>query len=264
MAARASLSDTLLTAPAARTRGSAALAARYAAFGLGALGVAALAHGSSWLLVWLGLSNLLLGYAYFGNRVAILGKRSDGSIAWLSLLLFLPYFTLVWAFHWLKLAGLRTEPCWHQAAPGLYLGRKPRRSELPPDCRLIVDLSAEHAETRDVVRACRYRCLPVLNRHVPGDAELNALLRELLDEERAIYVHCGAGRGRSAMLVAALLVLRGHAADVTAAERALQQIRPGVRLHRAQRALIARQCAALAPHAEARENLWPSASTKCA
>jgi protein-tyrosine phosphatase len=229
-----------------------------------ALAVAPLFRAFAWLPLWLALSNGLIAYAYASNRAAIFGKRRDGTIAPLNLVLLLPYLLLVWTFFWLKVAGLRPEPCSHLVAPGVYLGRKPRAHELPQDCRLVVDLTCEFSEARSVVGAYAYRCLPILNRHTPSDAELAALLSELRDHDAPIYVHCGAGRGRSAMVAAALLVLRGHAQDVAEAEQMLKRARPGVHLHAAQSALITRQCAELLRRVATRQSLPPSATPKCA
>ncbi len=265
MTAHASLSEGLGETREGHGRTAPRLALRYLGFAACALAGVPFARGWLWLPAWLALSNLALAYAYLGNHVGLLGKRHDGSLAWRAVLLLLPYLALVWGFHWLKLAALRRgEPCFHPAAPGLYLGRRPRAFELPSGCALVVDLTSEFIESSAVVAACRYRCLPVLNRHVPGERALAALLDELADEPGAIYVHCGAGRGRSAMLVAALMVLRGHAPDVDAAEHALRALRPGVRLHPAQRALIARLCPAPARRAAAPQDHSPCVHTRCA
>jgi protein-tyrosine phosphatase len=266
MAIHASVSDTLSNSDSPsfeRGRGSAALALRYAAFAVCAAALAPLLRAFAWLPLWLALSNALIAYAYACNRVAVFGKRRDGAIAPLNLVLMLPYLLLVWAFFWLKVLGLRPEPCWHQVAPGIYLGRKPRAPELPPDCRMVVDLTCEFFEERAVTGGYAYRCLPILNRHVPGDAELCALLDDLRDFAEPVYLHCGAGRGRSAMVAAALLVLRGLSPDVADAERTLRRARPGVRLHAAQVVLIERLCARLRRGA-ARQNQPPSATPKCA
>src|SRR3569623_1658332 len=54
------------------------------------------------------------------------------------------------------------------------------------------------------------------------------------------YVHCAQGHGRSAALVAAVLIARGLAADVDAAERQMTHARPRVGLKPVQRALVRR------------------------
>lgn len=223
--------------------GSPALALRYAFLGLLALLLCGLARPIAWLPAWLALALLLVSFAYATNRVGLLGKRTDGTIAPLQALLLLPYLLSVWSTFALIRTGLRREPCWHAVVPGLYIGRRPRRAELPDDCAMIVDLTAEFIEPGDVVAACRYRSLPTLDRHVPLEANFTRLVRELLAFDGSIYIHCGAGRGRSAMLVAALLVLRGFADDVVSAEAMLRERRPGVAIHPAQRRFIARHCA---------------------
>src|SRR4051794_4941613 len=132
MPAHASVSDTHSSSSSFdRGRGAPALTARYAAFAVVALAVSPLFRAFAWLPLWLAIANGLLAYAYATNRVTIFGKRRDGTIAPLNLVLMLPYLLLVWAFFWLKLFGLRRERCWHEVAPGVYLGRKPRAHELP-------------------------------------------------------------------------------------------------------------------------------------
>jgi protein-tyrosine phosphatase len=255
MSAQASTPERVNSAWAARGPGAPKLALGYGLLGVVALGAAPSCHALAWLPAWFGVANLVLAYGYAVNRPAIFGKRSDGALAPLSVALLLPYLLFVWGFFRLKLAGLRREPCWHRVSDGLYLGRKPSASELPADCDLVVDLTAEFPEGADVVAARAYRCLPTLNRHVPGDAELRALLHELHARKGGgIYVHCGAGRGRSAMLAAGLLVMRGEAQDAHDAEALLRRIRPGVYLHPAQKAIIDRSCSALR-HAAAPQSL---------
>jgi hypothetical protein len=263
MAVEASLSNTLSAPPVDQARSAPSLAIRYAVFGLVTLLLAPLARQLAWLPAWLGISNLVLAHAYAQNRAAVFGKRRDGTLAPTRIALMLPYLLLVWGFFWLKHLGLRRESCWHEIAPGLYLGRRPNAGELPLDCRLVVDLTAEFVEPQRVVGAYAYRCLPMLNRHVPSDAEARGLLNDLLVCKEPIYVHCGAGRGRSAMIVAALLILTGRASDVEDAERTLRRIRPGVHLHAAQKAQIQRICAEL-PRDAAPGTRPTSSKPKCA
>lgn len=236
---------------AAGANGSAApwLAFGHGLFGACALASAPLVETFAWVPLWLGVAQLIVAYAYFAARTSIFGKGSDGSLSPLSVLALLPHLFLVWGFFALKLAGLRREPCYHRVGEGLVLGRRPFAHELPADCELVVDLTAEFAADPRILAKRRYRSLPVLNRHVPSDAEFEALLDELQRFRGCIYVHCGAGRGRSAMVVAALLVLRGAAEDARDAERKLRALRPGVKLHAAQRAIVDRCCAALSGRA---------------
>jgi protein-tyrosine phosphatase len=180
----------------------------------------------------------------------------------LGMLPMLPYLGWVWSVFWLKRILLR-EPCWHRIAPGLYLGRRPRPNELPDDCGAVVDLTAEFPVPPGLLRAdCAYRCLPTLNRFVPSADAFASLIQELLALDAPIYVYCAAGRGRSAMLVAALLLLRGQVASLEAAELQLRAVRRGVYLHPVQRAFIARHCASHLDRAGQRTPA-SSAATPC-
>jgi protein-tyrosine phosphatase len=125
-------------------------------------------------------------------------------------------------------------------APRIWVGRRAGAWELPPDTRLVVDLTCEMWCPRGVGDDRRYVCLPTLDGTAPGPAALEALLRHARDETGVIYIHCAQGRGRSAALAAALLIARGTAADVDQAEATLRKARPSVRLNPAQRAWVAR------------------------
>jgi protein-tyrosine phosphatase len=59
-----------------------------------------------------------------------------------------------------------------------------------------------------------------------------------------VYVHCAHGYGRAAMLAAAVLIARGHAANLDEAERLLKRARPKIHLARRQRRLVASSCIA--------------------
>lgn len=189
---------------------------------------------------WLGVSNVALAYAFGAPSPGVFAKRSDGTIGPSGLLLLGPYLIVVRAFLWLKIVLIRPEPCFHEVAPDLFIGRRPRPGELPAGTQVVVDLTAEFPEDPAIVGCARYLCLPILNRHVPSDAALSALLAQLPQDAGVIYVHCGAGRGRSAAVVAALMIRRGLARDVQDAESQLKRIRPGVQLHAIQREQVAR------------------------
>lgn len=243
---------------AARGRGALRLAAGYALAGAGATAVAPFLHAWAWLAWWFAGASAVLAYAYAVNQPAVFGKRPDGRLAPLSVIVLLPYLLFAWGFFRLKLAWLRGAPAYHRVADGLYLGRRPYPAELPEDCTLVVDLTAEFPAHPELVAARPYRCLPTLNRHVPSESEFCTLLDELRRWDGPLYLHCGAGRGRSAMVAAALLVLRGSARDAADAEDQLRRVRRSVRLHPAQRALVDRCAAALRPGA-ARQIPAPSA-----
>jgi protein-tyrosine phosphatase len=69
---------------------------------------------------------------------------------------------------------------------------------------------------------------PIPDLHVPGPDELDRLLvalRQRLDAEDGLLVHCGAGMGRAGTIATALLIKMGVSGD--AALRTVRESRPG-------------------------------------
>jgi protein-tyrosine phosphatase len=209
---------------------------------LGALSVGlfdlAWTHGGvAWALAWPSLSALLLVVAYAKSAPGLLGKRPDGTRPAWAWALFLPYFVFLGAA-W-RLEQLLGEDCWNEVAPGLYLGRRARARELPPDVRLVADLTAEFHEPAAVKEGRHYRCLPTLDARAPAAAAFVALVEQIASSPEPVYVHCASGHGRSATVAAAVLIRRGLARSPEDAETRLRASRPSVRLRPAQRALLA-------------------------
>lgn len=200
-----------------------------------------------WLFVWPGFAVLVVGIGYLGRGAGVFGKRPhDGRLSPWALVLLFPYFAVAWTLWQLK-SRLSSEAAWHEVAPGVRLGRRPRTmAELPADTRCVVDLTSEFARALPDAPVERYVCLPTLDTSVATDAELAALVESLAEEPGPLYIHCAMGHGRSATVAAALLIRRGLAADVDEAVKTLRAVRPGVHLHGAQRAAVMRLAAAAA------------------
>jgi len=199
----------------------------------GALGGVLFAGGHRWGLVFAypALSFLLVGLGYLGWGAWMLGKRGDGTRHWWGYLLGGPFLVFMRLGRELLWRANHREPVYDEVARGVYVGRWPRRAGLPEGVTMVVDLTSEltaAACIRDTPE--QYVCLPTLDGSAPSGAALRALLDRLADHEGALYVHCAAGHGRSAMFAAALLVRRGHAEDVTAAVALMKRARPKVRL----------------------------------
>ncbi len=229
---------------------------RYLVRGLVVLALALWAGGPFLALLWLAVSFFALAIIYARGDATAFGKRPDGTLSWPRTLPLWPYLLLTWAYFHVKRLVLREAP-WQRAAPGIWLGRRVLPGELPDGVDLVVDLTAELTEPRGVTRGKRYLCLPTLNRWVPAEADFRQLLGELASTRETLYVHCGAGLGRSASVVAALLIMRGAAADVDQAEEMLRRLRPRVRLHAEQREMV-RRCCGAGPAAKERQSRPPS------
>jgi protein-tyrosine phosphatase len=201
----------------------------FALMGFGWFVAAARTTSFVWLLIWAGVSCLVVASAYGGLGAGALGKRPNGSLAWWAIVLLLPYFvltTLLW--HTVRL--MECQQCCHEVAPGWWLGRRPLGNDLPPHTSLVVDLTSEFAECHAVLHGREYISAPALDHSVPAEECLEQIATAVDQASGSVYFHCAQGHGRSAMVVAALLVRRGDVADGDAAIRLLQTIRPGVRL----------------------------------
>lgn len=198
--------------------------------------------GAWWLLTWPAASLAIAALAYLGLGPRPFGKRDDGRLGWPEALLLLPFLLFTWSV-WHLGRWLGGEDASNEVSPGLWVGRRPFRPELPEGTTLVVDLTCEfpvHAPIRAEVDVV---CHPTLDGTAPAAAGLEGVLQRILSALEAggrVYVHCAAGHGRSATVAALVLLRRGLAADVDAAEALLRVRRPRIRLNRGQRALVRR------------------------
>ncbi len=195
--------------------------------------------GWGWLMIWPGISAAIVGAGYAGIGAQVFGKRSDGRYATWALLTHLPYLLMtlgIW--HLLRLA-LPENPA-DQIAPGIWVARRPLHFEIPPGVVWIIDVTAEFPVAARVAAGRRYLCYPTLDGHICDDAKFAASVREVANLDGGVLIHCAQGHGRSAALTAAVLIARGLADDVEAAQRLLIAARPKVALKPSQRATVRR------------------------
>jgi protein-tyrosine phosphatase len=242
---------------------SMAYAVFFLALGAYCLTHALLADGLVWLWLWLGVSFGLVGSAYLGLGPRMLGKRSDGRIAWWAVLFFLPYLLPTWlVWHILRFSS--REDCCNEIAPRLWLGRRPLAHELRPGTDLIVDLTSEFTAPVRSADGRTYRCVPVLDGSVPMDAVFRQIAEEIAAWPGQVYIHCAMGHGRSATVAAAVLLLRGIAADPRESVALLRKARPGVGLGRVQRRMLDRFAAQARHGASVKQQTGVGSSFACA
>lgn len=205
--------------------------------GFGLFASAALYGGWGWLLVWPGANFLAVAVAYLMRAPGIFGKQSSGRLRSMRVFLLFPYFLYSWMTWWLQ-TRLSSEPLCHEVAPGIWLGRRASRAELPADLKLVVDLSSEFPVACGVVEDLDYLCEPTLDLTAPSKEKFPELIERLRACEVPAYIHCALGHGRSACVAAGVLLARGLAESFEEAEAKLKSVRPGVHLQRDQRRLV--------------------------
>jgi len=200
------------------------------------IGLAAWTH--LWILLWPAAVLLAVAGVYLAGAPRALGKRPDGTLAWWAWLVWAPLFGYMRLLH--ELARTMTdEPVADQVAPGVWVGRRPRRHELPDGIAIVVDLCAELPAARGVAGGRGYLAIPTLDATSPTPDQIARAVDSMLAAGGAVFIHCAFGHGRSATVAAALLVRRGDATldDVEAVLRA-QRPRIGLNAHQ-RRALAA-------------------------
>lgn len=209
----------------------------FSAIGLATLAFATLARGgAAWVLVWAGGNFLALGVAYACRDSSVFGKRADGSMRLTRVAPLLPFLVFTWVtWHLARLVS--SEPPFHRLATGIILARRLLANEMPADVAIIVDLTAEFREGRAVIGNREYLSLPILDAGTPRLDALKRLLERLPPSKTAL-VHCAQGHGRTALVVACLLLERGLATTSADAIARVTTARPGARMTRRQQAFV--------------------------
>ena len=190
-----------------------------------------------WILLWPAAVMLAVAIVYLAQAPRALGKRADGTIAWWGWLAWAPLFGYMRLLH--ELARSATdEPVANEVAPGVWVGRRPRRHELPPGIAIVVDLCAELAAAPGVASGRGYLSIPTLDATSPTPDQIARAVDTMLAAGGPVFVHCAFGHGRSATVAAALLIRRGDA-TLEDVERQLRARRPRIGLNHHQRRALA-------------------------
>lgn len=217
--------------------------------------------------VWMGLSALLLALLYmlalWPERRVGAWIRTASPLAGIAWVLLTPYRWIAYLVLRTKVALRHLRPI-DEIVPGLYLGRRP----LPGDrdalaalsLQAIVDLCVEFPPSGPVVGVAHadYLSIPAMDGTAPALPDIASAvewIEQRLAAQKPVLVHCAAGHGRSATVVACLLISRGLATDAASAQTMMQTIRPGVRLNRTQTRQVGRFVTWLATRPEPAEAL---------
>lgn len=190
-----------------------------------------------WILLWPAVVLVAVAVVYLAQAPRAFGKRGDGTLAWWAWLAWAPIFGYMRLLHELA-RSLTDEPVGDEVAPGIWVGRRPRRHELPAGIAIVVDLCAELPEAPGVAAGRGYLAIPALDATAPAPAEIVRAVDAVLAAPGAAFIHCAFGHGRSATVAAAVLVQRGDA-TLDDVERVLRAARPRIGLNAHQRRALA-------------------------
>jgi protein-tyrosine phosphatase len=161
----------------------------------------------------------------------------NGTMAWSSVCFLMPYLAITWLL-WQLERTISKESVRDEVIPGLWLGRRCSAEELPESVGLVVDLTAEFPEPADVRTGREYICVPTLDASVPSMEAFQAVVQKIAESPKVVYVHCALGHGRSATVVAAVLMARGFASTVDEAIRMVRERRPGIDINGRQKTCL--------------------------
>lgn len=183
--------------------------------------------GFGWLLVWPAISFGLIAFAYLRGGVGVYGKRPGGTMNPAAAMHIFPANLLMKVAWWISNRLSRSRPL-DEIVPGVFIGRRP--TAVPEGVVNVIDLAGEFAAHSTVRSLPGYRSRPVLDRSIASDAEFVETVKLLIESRLPTLVHCAQGHGRSAQVVAGVLIARGVATSAEEAVAMIREKRPRVRL----------------------------------
>ena len=189
------------------------------------------------LLVWPAISFGVIGLAYLTLGHRVFGKLPDGSMAFASVAILLPYLLYLWAvWHIIRLVS--REPAYNTLVDSVLIGRRLLAAELPAGTQTVVDLTSEFPEPSALRSVSNYVAAPMLDASVLPPQSLADLASKIATAETPLYIHCAQGHGRTGLVAALYLLARGDADNPDTAIEMIKSSRPLVGLNGVQRASL--------------------------
>lgn len=190
-----------------------------------------------WAWWWPAAVLVATGIVYAMRAPRAFGKRADGSLPWFAWAAWGPLFVYQWIAHEAA-RRLTSEPVATEIVPGVWVARRPRPDELPPNITIVVDLCAELPAARGIAVGRTYLSIPTLDATAPTPSEIARAVDAIVATPGGAFIHCAFGHGRSATVAAAVLVRR-ELATLDDVERLMKARRPRIGLNATQRAALA-------------------------
>jgi hypothetical protein len=129
-----------------------------------------------------------------------------------------------------------------EVAPGLFIGRRPSRSErrrlAGAGIEAVLDLCAEFPHPDWAPERLDSEYIPILDGSAPSDRQFRSAMGWIevrREEGKTILIHCAQGHGRSATVAAVALCRLGLASGLDRAIEQIRSARPRARPSREQR-----------------------------
>ncbi len=182
------------------------VAALYGAGAIVCMTIGSLTAPVGFVLFWPGVSLAIVCSAYLGIGPRIY-RKTNGRPGLDARLLMAPYLAGLWVSRMYYRAREGGRSAGHEIVPGLIVGRTCTRREaramIDDGLAAVLDLTAEHAET-PAFRRLAYHNVQILDLTRPTFEQLSDAVRVAGESMDAgtVYVHCGLGYSRSAIVAA--------------------------------------------------------------
>jgi len=175
-------------------------------------------------------------FSYQRTYSLILGKNEDGTFPYWSYALFWPIHFFVWIVsNYLDIYFFRKKEETHytEVHPKCFIGgiHSHTYNELNRPTTVIVDMTCEFSRK---IRSEYYLVLPTWDGTPPTVQQVNEGVRFLMThrEKGSVLIHCGYGRGRSAVMMVCYLVAAGYHGTWEEAFAHMKKMRPRVHLNK--------------------------------
>ncbi|MBN2693079.1 dual specificity protein phosphatase family protein [bacterium] len=180
--------------------------------------------------------NLLSAFFYFFNMHYIFKKRRNGTIPFLSLVIFFPIVFMNF-FILIIYRVLFPDKLYHKIDENLFLGgrafwfhvKKIKQDNID----VIFDLTAEFWETKKIRDGFIYKTIPIMDtfgvtqeRLVDGVNFIN----DFINKNKRVYIHCAYGHSRSLLFLIATIMKKDGNKDWEAIFRKVKKIRKKIHL----------------------------------